>query len=112
MIVIDGLENILPTNKQKRLGKAKFYDLISRTLKEIAVKQKLVVFLVSTLKRELDYRKSKWPIVSDLHGGPYLQNNVDSILLLYRPCLYDPKEDDELAYVVIAKNNQNPYKVI
>ncbi len=59
---------------------------------------------LSQLKRSLEQRAGKGPILADLRESGTLEQDADIILFLYRDVIYDPNTPDpDAAEVIIAK---------
>lgn len=64
------------------------YSLIVLQLKSLAVKLGIPIVVLSQLKRDLESRADKHPLISDIHGYARNQNAADNILFLYRENYY------------------------
>lgn len=64
------------------------YSLIMLQLKSLAVKLGIPIVVLSQLKRELESRADKHPLMSDIRGIMRNQNAADNILFLYREIYY------------------------
>lgn len=84
---------------------------ISRELKGIAKEFDTTVLAMSQLNRQLEYRESTVPRLSDLRESGSLEQDAHKVLLLHRPSYYDVKldpdaEDTGEAEIIIAKNRK------
>lgn len=94
-------------NRQETVSK------ISRELKAIAKEFNTTVLAMSQLNRQLEYRESTRPRLSDLRESGSLEQDAHKVLLLHRPSYYDIKldpdaEDTGEAEIIIAKNRKGP----
>ena len=115
-------------------GQFKTYTEILSQLKSIAQKLNIPILILSNIKRELEFRDCKRPLLSDLWGLDKKEASVDVVLFLYREFYYlqneEPKRrhNESLAKfnsrlkewqdrcedmknvceVIIAKNNNGP----
>ena len=64
------------------------YSLIVMQLKTLATKLNVPIVVLSQLKRELESRADKHPLMSDIRGIMRNQNAADNILFLYREIYY------------------------
>ncbi len=64
------------------------YSLIVLQLKSLAVKLGIPIVVLSQLKRELESRADKHPLMSDIRGIMRNQNAADNVIFLYRESYY------------------------
>ncbi|WP_273867544.1 replicative DNA helicase [Serratia odorifera] len=91
--------------------KAERHDLavghISRSLKTLAMRTKTPCFALSQLSRKVDERPAgnRRPIMSDLRDSGSVEQDADSIIMLYREGVYSPESPAaRYAEVIVAKN--------
>lgn len=86
---------------------------ISSAMKAIAKEFEIPIVVLSQLNRSLENRKNKRPILSDLRDSGTLEQDADLIMFLYRPKVYDEKEDyDGHTNLEIAKHRNGPTGLI
>lgn len=78
---------------------------ISRGLKGIAKKMRTSVTALSQLSRPPEARRSKRPQLSDLRESGDIENDADTVLMLFRP---DDEDSVGVAEVVVAKQRNGP----
>jgi len=92
-------------NKQQEVAE------ISRMLKSVARELQCPVIALSQLSRAVEQRTEKKPMLSDLRDSGAIEQDADTVLLLYRPDYYEgavnPETDSE-AYLSLAKNRNGP----
>jgi replicative DNA helicase len=98
-------------NRQETVSK------LSRELKAIAKEFDTTVLTMSQLNRQLEYRESTRPRLSDLRESGSLEQDAHKVLLLHRPSYYDIKldpdaEDTGEAEIIIAKNRKGKTGVV
>jgi len=107
LIVIDYLQYIVGDNTQN-----KNYEIqtITRGLKGIAKSMDIPVLLLSQLNRSCETRANphKRPIQSDLRDSGAIEQDADMIWFLYRPEVFDEKDEagnpqTGIAELIIAK---------
>lgn len=64
------------------------YSLIVLQLKSLAIKLGIPIVVLSQLKRELESRADKHPLMSDIRGIMRNQNAADNVIFLYRESFY------------------------
>lgn len=82
---------------------------ITRKLKLLAVKESVVVIILSQLKRNDDAKHE--PQLSDLKESGSIEQDADMVLMLWRPDLLDSESTGGLTKVFIRKNRRGPQGV-
>ena len=84
---------------------------ISRMLKSVARELQCPVVALSQLSRAVEQRTEKKPVLSDLRDSGTIEQDADTVILLYRPDYYEgavnPATDSE-AFLSLAKNRNGP----
>ncbi|MDR3231668.1 MAG: replicative DNA helicase [Synergistaceae bacterium] len=84
---------------------------ISRMLKGVARELQCPVVALSQLSRAVEQRAEKKPMLSDLRDSGAIEQDADTVMLLYRPDYYEgavnPDMDSE-ASLILAKNRNGP----
>ena len=102
MIVIDYLQ-IIKYDKQREVSEL---GSISRELKYLSKELQVPVILLSQLNRSVEQRENKRPFMSDLRSSGEIEQDADTIMMVYRDDYYNPEdtEDKGLAELIISKN--------
>lgn len=113
LVVIDYLQ--LMTLKGRRESRQQEISEISRTLKLLAKDLDVAVLALSQLSRESEKRDVPRPILSDLRESGSIEQDADSVMMLYRE--KDKEENDKskqanTVELIIAKNRSGPVKSI
>lgn len=78
---------------------------ISRGIKQMAKELNLVVFMISQLNRAVEQRQDKRPMLSDLRESGSIEQDSDSVIMLYRDDYYnDDSSEPNIAEVIVCKN--------
>ncbi len=110
LVVIDYLQLMSSGAGNQRAGnRVQEISEISRGLKEIARELKVPVLALSQLNRSLESRPDKRPQLSDLRDSGAIEQDADTVLMLYREDYYDPYTEKKwLANVFVRKNRNGP----
>ena len=107
LIVVDYLQLMHSGNKYFDNRQNEVAE-ISRVLKSVAIELKCPVIALSQLSRETERRNEKKPRLSDLRDSGAIEQDADTVILLYRGDYYDDdrnyKTQDSKAELTIAKN--------
>lgn len=89
VVVVDYLQLLKVSKKAERrdLDVAAF----TRELKQIAIEQDICIIALSQLNRGPTTRADKKPQMSDLRESGSLEQDADTVILLYRPDVDDPQ---------------------
>ena len=78
---------------------------ISRSLKVMAKELNVPVICLSQLNRAAEGRADKRPMLSDLRESGSIEQDADSVMMLYRDDYYNPDtEEKNIAECIVAKN--------
>lgn len=112
LVVIDYLQYIQGDN---RLSENYKIAEVTKNLKGMAKNINIPVILLSQLNRKCEERPNpyKRPRLSDLRDSGALEQDADIVMFLYRPEVYDEKDDQGndqagIAEVCIAKHRNGP----
>lgn len=101
LIVIDNLGHLTVGERVTR----EYDELnqVSRRIKETANALQVPVLALHQLSRGVESRENKRPTLADLRGSGHLEQDADTVWLLYRPGYYGDTADSTFS-VDVAKN--------
>ena len=112
-IVVDYLQLIASRdayeNRQQQISS------ISRGLKGLAKELNIPVVVLSQLSRAVESRGGdRRPLLSDLRESGAIEQDADTVLMLYRPEFYEGEESEHagIAELIIAKQRNGPTGVV
>jgi replicative DNA helicase len=84
--------------------------LISRSLKTIAVRERIAVVALSQLNRAVESREGNRPRMSDLRESGAIEQDADMIIFVHRPGYYGQKNSEAKTnpQLIVAKNRRGP----
>ena len=77
---------------------------ISKALKQLAMKLKIVIVELAQLNRNLENRNEKRPMLSDLRGSGTIEQDANVVMGLFREGVYDDNADECASEVIVLKN--------
>jgi len=99
LVIIDYLQLLCEGDDSKEA-----VTKISKGLKAIAKDLEIPVWAVSQLSRNIVYRDSQRPTLSDLRGSGQLEQDADAVLMLFHP----KKSDKSKVEIFIEKHRNGP----
>lgn len=110
LIVIDYLQLIsMGSHSNHSLNVAE----VTRQLKALAKELNIPIILLSQLNRDLEKRKDKRPLQSDLRDSGSIEQDADVVILLYRDEVYNEESPDKgTAEIIIGKQRNGPIGMV
>lgn len=115
LVVVDYLQLMQADGRERR----EQIDSVTRKLKLLAKSLSIPVVLLCQLSRGPESRTSKRPMMSDLRESGGIEQDADSVVLIYRPEYYASEKDLEknpklvgLAELIVAKQRNGPTGVV
>ena len=110
LVVLDYLQ--LMNSSRKIENKQQEVAEISRALKGVARELEVPVIALSQLSRAVEQRNEKKPQLSDLRDSGAIEQDADTVILMYRPGYYDSaapgEQEDSRAFINVAKHRNGP----
>lgn len=96
-----------------KMNKLEVVGIVTRQLKTLARELDIPVFALAQVKRAVEDRSNKRPLMGDLADSSEIEKEADVIMLLYRDEVYDENTNDKgIAELIIAKNRSGPVGTI
>lgn len=109
LLIIDYLQLIEVTDKAAGENRTQQVSHISRQLKNLARELQAPIIALSQLSRSVEQRTPPIPVLSDLRESGSIEQDADSVLMLYRESMYNEDcEDRFLTEVYLRKNRHGP----
>ena len=107
MVIIDYLQLMSGAGSKFAGNRVQEISEISRGLKELARELKIPIIALSQLSRNVEARVDKKPQLSDLRESGAIEQDADSVIMLYRDEYYDPDTDRKGTADVLVRKNRN-----
>ncbi len=109
LLIIDYLQLIEVTDKAAGENRTQQVSHISRQLKNLARELQTPIIALSQLSRSTEQRNPPIPILSDLRESGSIEQDADSVLMLYRESMHNEDcADSTQTDVYLRKNRHGP----
>lgn len=78
-------------------------DVLDR-LRRLATTKKVIIFILSQLSRNVEYREGKRPLLVDFKNTGNLECNSDVVITMYRESYYNSEIKDNKVEITVSKN--------
>lgn len=111
LLIVDYLQ-LLSATKSKSENRVQEISEISRNLKIMAKELNIPVICLSQLSRKVEERTGNKPMLSDLRESGSIEQDADSVILIFRPDYYDPNRQPGQLELIVAKNRHGEAKTV
>lgn len=113
LIIVDYLQ-LMSFGGRKTDNRQQEVAEISRLLKGVARELSCPVIALSQLSREAERREGKKPQLSDLRDSGAIEQDADTVMLLFREDYYQEEQSDQnsQASLNVAKNRNGPTGIV
>jgi replicative DNA helicase len=106
LVVIDYLQLIEPENRRE--NRQEQVSQISRRLKFLAKELEIPVLALAQVNRSSEDRHDHRPRLADLRESGAIEQDADTVIMLHRPELHEPGQNEGTLEVIIAKQRNGP----
>ncbi len=106
LFFIDYLQLIPPRKGRRESNRTTEVSELSREIKLLGQETKAAIFLLSQLNREVEHREGGKPRMSDLRESGAVEQDADTVTLLYDPPKEEGETNDHLG-VMVSKNRHH-----
>ncbi|MDY0961764.1 replicative DNA helicase [Massilia sp. CFBP9026] len=103
VIIVDYLGLMTGGEGEKRHEQIGSY---SRGLKALAKELGVAVIALAQLNRQVEGRPDKRPMLSDLRDSGEIEQDADIVMLVHRPEMYEPENEDVRGYAEVLVRKQ------
>ncbi len=109
LLIIDYLQLIQVTDRNSSENQTTRITHISNSLKQLARELDCPIIVLSQLSRACEQRTDKRPILSDLRDSGSIEQDADSVLMMYRESYYfEDCNNPETTDIYLRKNRHGP----
>jgi len=101
LVIIDNLQQLRSNSYFEHKNRSTADTAWS--LKVLAKELDIPIIVLSQLNRTVDSRTDKRPLLRDIPSFREIEQVVDSILFIYRDCVYNPDSASDTAEIIIRK---------
>ncbi len=107
LVIIDYLQLMNSAGSKFAGNRVQEISEISRWLKELARELWVPIVALSQLSRWVEQRVDKKPGLSDLRESGAIEQDADTVIMLYREDYYDPETERKWTADVLVRKNRN-----
>lgn len=109
LLIIDYLQLIQVADRSANENQTTRITHISNSLKQLARELDCPIIVLSQLSRACEQRNDKHPILSDLRDSGSIEQDADSVLMIYRESYYnDLCDNPDMTDLYLRKNRHGP----
>jgi replicative DNA helicase len=98
---------------EKKTNRVQELSSITKMSKAAAKELKVPYLLASQLSRAVERRADRRPVPSDTRDSGTIEEDADTVILLYRDEVYNPQtEQPNIAEIIVGKNRNGPQGMV
>ena len=107
LVIIDYLQLMKLSSKLE--NRVQEISYLTRSLKILAKEFEIPIIVLSQLSRNVESRTNKRPMLSDLRESGSIEQDADTVIMLYREEYYSDKNSDaQVTELIVAKHRNGP----
>jgi len=107
LVIIDTLQHLEFQTSSERLPRAD--ATLTKGIKDLAKEFQIPIVVTTSIRREVESRANKRPVLHDLDEKLGVEENADAVIFVYRDDVYDEDSVDKgKAELIVAKNSEGP----
>jgi replicative DNA helicase len=111
LMIGDYLQLMAPD--EKKTNRVQELSSITKMSKAAAKELKVPYLLASQLSRAVERRADRRPVPSDTRDSGTIEEDADTVILLYRDEVYNPQtEQPNIAEIIVGKNRNGPQGMV
>lgn len=111
VLYVDYIQRIKATNR--KVLKHEQVEEVVQGLKELARELEIPIVALAQVKRDVESRPNKRPLMSDMKDSGAIEQEADCIMTLYRDDVYhDDSPDKGIAEIAVMKNRHGPLGMV
>ncbi|MFD8533873.1 replicative DNA helicase [Streptosporangium canum] len=108
LVVVDYMQLLNSSGSDRAENRQAEVQKMSRQLKQMAKRFDIPIVVLAQLNRGPELRGDHTPMVADLRESGGLENDANVVILLHRPCAYDPEDRVGEIDLIVGKNRNGP----
>ena len=111
-LIVDYLQLIPGDDGRRNQNREQEMSGISRQLKLLAKELQIPIIALSQLSRKCEERKDQHPMLSDLRESGAIEQDADTVIMLYRKSYYEPDNKDMTTDIDFCKHRNGKTGIV